>query len=96
MRHAIVFGAALLSLAPAVAQDAAVPSEWDIRMRRVEGASADIRRASEAVQETANNISNSNNLRDIALLNTQLAELNKMLISARLAVAISVEEAKRP
>jgi len=95
MRHAILFGIALSSLNPALAQDAAEPSEWDVRMRRVEGASAGVRRAAEAVQETAKSINDNGALENLPLLSTQLSELNKMIISARLAVSVSIEEAKR-
>jgi tetrahydromethanopterin S-methyltransferase subunit E len=65
-------------------------------MRRVEGAAAGVRRAAEDVSSTAKTISNSNSLSDIALLKTQLIELNRLVISSRLAVVVSGEESERP
>jgi hypothetical protein len=72
------------------------PSPWDIRMRRVEGAAAGVRRAAEDVGSTSKTISNSSNLADLALLKTQLIELNRLVVSARLAVVVSGEESARP
>ena len=65
---------------------------WAVRMRRIEGAAVDARRAAEDLQVTAENISNSGNLGDIPALKTQLEALDRWVISARMAVDVAKQE----
>ena len=71
------------------------PSPWDIRMRRVEGAAAEVRRAAEDVAEISKIISHSSQLSNLTSLKTRLVSLNRLVISARLAVTVSREESER-
>ena len=64
----------------------------DLRMLRIEGAAVDVRRAAEDVEETARNISNSKYLNGFTTLTTQLDTLNRMVISARMAVNLAHDE----
>lgn len=74
----------------ASADEAAAP--WTVRMRRVEGAAVDARRAAESLQETAKKISNSDNLGHLPALKTQLEALDRWVISARMAVDVAKKE----
>jgi hypothetical protein len=67
-------------------------SKAAVRMSRVEGAAVDVRRTAESVEETAKLISNSKHLSNIPRLRTQLDELNRAVISARMAVDLAREE----
>jgi hypothetical protein len=79
----------------ALAESPPVVSTWEIRMRRVEGAAADIRRAAEDVEETLKLISDSNSLSKLSTLKTQLQRLEVLVTSGRLAVAVANEESQR-
>ena len=68
-------------------------SEWIVRMRRIEGAAVDVRRAAEDLQETAKKISDSGRLGNIPALHTQLEDLDRWVISARMAVDVAKQEA---
>ena len=65
---------------------------WTVRMRRIEGASVDVRRAAEDLQVTAKNISDSGNLSNIPALKTQLKALDRLVLSARMAVDVAKQE----
>ena len=67
-------------------------SIWTVRTLRVEGAATGIRRSAESVQETATKISNANTLHELAPLQSQLDELHRLVISARLSIEVAKEE----
>ena len=75
---------------PALADE--VTELWTVRMRRVEGAAVDARRAAEDLQETAEKISNSKNLGNLTAIKTQLEALDRWVISARMAVDVAKRE----
>ncbi len=81
----------LLSAQPASADEDT--DKWTVRMRRIEGAAVDARRAAEALQGTASKINNSKDLGELPALKTQAEALNKWVISARMAVDLAKEEA---
>ena len=67
-------------------------SVWNVRTLRVEGAGAGVRRSAERIQETAKNISDSGVLHGLAPLRSQLDDLHRLVISARLSVDVATEE----
>ena len=69
-----------------------VAAPWTVRMRRIEGAAVDARRAAEDLQVTAKKISDSVHLGDIPALKTQLEALDRWVISARMAVDVARQE----
>lgn len=79
----------LFILPVAEAEPASVP--WSVRMRRIEGAAVDARRAAEDLQETAKKVHDSRYLSDMAILRSQLDKLERMVLSARMAVDVSAE-----
>jgi hypothetical protein len=86
------FVCAALGLAPSASADETPSGERDVRMLRIEGAAVSVRRASEEVEETAKLISNSNALGHLPRLNSQLDELHRLVVSARMAMAVAHEE----
>jgi len=83
---------AALSLAPTASANETQSGERDVRMLRVEGAAVSVRRAAEEVEETAKLISNSNALGHLPRLKYQLDEVHRLVVSARMAVAVAHEE----
>ena len=84
---------AVLSFMGAPTVQADEPSAlWAVRMRRVEGAAVDVRRAAEDLQLTAKNISDSGNLGNLPALKTQLKALDRWIISARMAVDVAKQD----
>ena len=81
---------AFLHTTPALADGE--PAQWTVRMRRVEGAAVDARRAAEALQETAQKINNSGNLGHLPALRTQLEALDRWVVSARMAVDVAKQD----
>lgn len=71
---------------------AADNSIWNVRTLRVEGAAAGVRRSAESVQDLANKISNTNNLQSLAQLQSQLDELHRLVVSARLSIEVASDE----
>ena len=67
-------------------------SIWNVRTLRVEGAAAGVRRSAERIQETAKNISDYGDLHGLAPLRSQLDDLHRLVISARLSVRVATEE----
>ncbi len=83
----------VLSLVGApTASDNDVAAPWTVRMRRIEGAAVDARRAAEDLQVTAKKISESGYLGDLPALKTQLEALDRWVISARMAVDVARQE----
>ena len=76
----------------AQAQDNREIGAWDVRMSRVEGAAEDVRRAAEDLEETAIFISNSRELLDLVLFQNQLDALNRLVISARMAIDVAADD----
>tara|TARA_B100000530_G_C15636685_1_gene360556 strand:+ start:244 stop:531 length:288 start_codon:yes stop_codon:yes gene_type:complete len=81
----------LLSAQPASADEDT--DIWTVRMRRIEGAAVDARRAAEGLQGAAIKINSSKDLGNIPALKTQLEALNRWVISARMAVDLAEQEA---
>ena len=83
---------AAVALAPAASANETQSGERNVRMLRIEGAAVSVRRASEDVEETAKLISNSNTLGHLPRLKSQLNELHRLVVSARMAVDVAHEE----
>ena len=95
MRH-IILGL-ILSLSPqASAENTDDTARWTVRMMRIEGAAAGVRRAAESVEVSSKKISNNGYLRNLTQLKTELNKLNRMVISARLAVDVAKEASNPP
>jgi len=76
----------------AQAQDSPEIGAWAVRLSRVEGAAEDVLRAAESVEETAFLISNSGELRDLVRFKNQLDTLNRLVISARMAIDVAADD----
>ena len=74
------------------AEDKTEIGTWAVRLSRVEGAAEDVRRAAESVEETALLISNSGELRDLVRFQNQLDALNRLVISARMAIDVAADD----
>ena len=74
---------------------AAEKSIWTVRTLRVEGAAAGIRRSAESIQDSAVKISKSNALHSLAPLQSQLDDLHRLVVSARLSIDVAKEELTR-
>lgn len=83
---------ALLLLAPrATAQDdaeAARHDKWLVRVARMEGASVNIEEAAGDLQRTAREIADGGRLTALSALKADAAQLDRRIISARLAAEI--------
>ena len=69
-------------------------SGFEVRLLRVEGAAAGVRRSAERLAEIANKISNSGNLSNITQLHNERFELHRMVIGARMATEMAIQEMK--
>ena len=92
MRHFLWLLCAIGSPLSAQAQDNGETNGWAVRMSRVQGAAEDVRRAAEHAEETAHSISNSGSLRDLVQYQSQLDTLNRLVISARMAIDVAAED----
>ncbi len=92
----IFWGALWLGIPTVSAEPSQIVSDWDVRMMRVQGAAAGVRRAAEDIEISAKKVSDSNHLRNLTALKTNLDELNKMVTSARLAVEVAAESVTTP
>jgi len=95
MRHIAL--AVLLAIGPqASADNGDKATEWVVRMMRIEGAAAEVRRAAEKVEITSKKISDYEYLKSFTQLKTELDELNRLVISAQLAVDVAKAESNPP
>ncbi len=94
MRH-FIWAFMCLGISQASANPPESNSEWSVRMLRIEGAAADVRRAAEKVEISSKNISNLGYLHNFPQIHTELRELARMVASARLAVDVAKEEADK-
>ena len=69
-------------------------SRLEVRLLRVEGAAVGVRRSAERLAEIAEKISNSKNLSNITQLHHERTELHRMVISARMAMEMALQEMK--
>jgi hypothetical protein len=92
MRRFIV-GTFVLLLPSASASPPDNSVDWAVRMMRIEGAAADVRRAAENIEVSAKKISNNGYLSSFTQLETELEQLNRMVISARLALDVAKQDA---
>ena len=68
---------------------AALPADtWSLRNARMEGAAVSAREAAAAVQATAEEIARAGRVEDVATLHSQVSDLNRKVISARLAAQL--------
>jgi hypothetical protein len=63
-----------------------------VRLLRVEGASVGVRRSAERLAEISKKISDNGRLSNLTALRTELIDLRRMVISARMAVTVATEE----
>jgi hypothetical protein len=68
----------------------------DVRLLRVEGAAVGVRRSAERLAEISKKISDNGNLSNLTALRTELTDLRRMVISARMAVTVAIEEMDTP
>jgi len=92
MRHFLWFICTIGAPVPALAQENLEVDIWSVRMSRVEGAAEDVRRAAEDLEGTALLISNSGTLSSFVQLQNQMETLNRLVISARMAIDVAAEE----
>jgi hypothetical protein len=86
---------AFLIFALVCTPESALASEnsiWIVRTLRIEGAAVGVRRSAESAQNIAINISNTKTLKDLAPLQSQLDELHRLVVSARLSIEVAKEE----
>ena len=65
---------------------------FEVRLLRVEGAASGVRKSAERLSEIALFISNSKMLSDIPKVTTELSDLHRMVIGARMATDIAIQE----
>jgi len=94
MRH-FVWAFISLGIPQASANSPGSNSGWSVRMLRIEGAAADVRRAAEKIEISAKNVSDLGYLNNFPQIHTELRELARMVASARLAVDVAKEEADK-
>lgn len=94
--HRFLVGTFALFLQSASASPADNSVDWAVRMMRIEGAAADVRRAAENIEISAKKISNKGYLHNFTQLETELEQLNRMIISARLALNVAKQDAALP
>ena len=70
------------------------PSTFEVRLLRVEGAASGVRRSAERLSDISKNISNSSRLSDLTQLHNELSELRIMVIGARMATDVAINEMK--
>ena len=92
----LFLGTLYLGIPTAAAEPTSTVSDWDIRMMRVQGAAADVRRAAEDIEILAKKISDSKHLNRFPALKTELDDLEKMVSSAHLAVEVASESKTTP
>ena len=85
---------ATLLLASNVLQAEPPSSQFEVRLLRVEGAASGVRRSAERLSELSIKISNSGNLSNITQLHNELSELHRMVIGARMATDLAINEMK--
>jgi len=95
MRH-LVLALIVLGIPQAAATTPEKSSAWAVRMLRIEGAAAGVRRAAEKVEISSKKISNSGYLNSLPQIHTELRDLARMVASARLAVDVAKEEVDKP
>lgn len=81
----------LLAAPRATAQDdaeAARKDKWMVRVARMEGASVNVEEAAGALQQTAQGIADGGRLKALSALKADAAQLDRRIISARLAAEI--------
>lgn len=81
----------LIRLLPALVLVAASPSETEVRLARVEGAAASLRQSASAMTTTAHAIVASGRFQGMEQLHGDAVEVNRNVISARLAVDFMAE-----
>lgn len=92
MHHFLWFICTIGAPVDALAQENIEVGIWSVRMSRVEGAAEDARRAAEDLEETAFLISNSGRLSNFVQIQSQMDILNRLVISARMAVDVAAED----
>jgi len=68
----------------------------EVRLLRVEGAAAGVRRSAERLEEITKKISNTNALSNLPAVKTEMTDLHRMVVSARLAVTVAIQELQTP
>ncbi len=92
MHRFIWAGCAALLCIPSPARSTPTPPAIEVRLLRVEGAAAGVRRSAERLAEIAKKVSDSKRLSNLPALKTELDDLHRMVVSARMAVAVAIEE----
>ena len=67
-------------------------SQFEVRLLRAEGAAAGVRRSAERLADISKKISNSGRLENLPALHTELTDLHRMVVSARMAVDIAIQD----
>ena len=86
-----VLCATLIGLSPPVSSGGE-SGPFGVRLLRVEGAGAGVRRSAERVAEISTKISNSKRLYGLPALHTELNDLHRMVVSARMAVDMAIQD----
>ena len=77
---------------PTRARSTQTVSMMEVRLLRVEGAAAGVRRSAERLAVILKKTSDSGRLSDIPAVRTELTDLHRMVVSARMAVTVAIEE----
>ena len=65
---------------------------FNVRLLRVEGAASGVRKSAEKLYEIAKNISVSKRLSNLPKIDNELSDLHRMVIGARMATDIAIQE----
>ncbi len=66
--------------------------QFAVRLLRVEGAAAGVRRSAERLAEISKEVSDSGKLENLPALHTELTDMHRMVVSARMAVDIAIQD----
>jgi len=92
MPHFIWVSCATMLWASTLAYAKQNVSTVEVRLLRVEGAAVGVRRSAERLAEISGKISNNKRLSNLTALKTELTDLHRMVISARMAVTLATQE----
>ena len=92
MRQARLMLCATLMCISLPANSEGSKTSFEVRLLRVEGAAAGVRRSAERLSEISEKINNSGRLENLPALHTELTDLHRMVVGARMAVNVAIKD----
>ena len=91
LRSRWVLCATLLGFSAPASSEPESPN-FNVRLLRVEGAASGVRKSAERLSDIAKNINTSGILSNIPKIDNELSDLRRMVIGARMATNIAIQE----